>query len=326
MPFPLPLLRTTALACATALCATAAFANNGSTNHLSAIQDTSASTSAPAPAVDVTRIVEVNGSERIDYAGKLRMLSQRIPASACNWAAGIGGWESIGYLQASVGEFNRIMNALENGDVFISIRAPERDRRVLGRINQMNTAWEPIKTDMRAMVEANDPSIDQVQYTVQAAPKLLDITQALVGDLIGEYADPTALLAADAVVLDIVGRQRMMPQIISKSACMAMEGIDAADARTELAEAMALYDLSMGALQNGMPEVGVTPPPNDATRTGLDEIAGRWQAVRPLLEQVATGTVLSNADREHVYSEMNHLTAAMNTVSADYAKASKLGL
>ncbi len=272
-------------------------------------------------------IKDNGGSERIDYAGKLRMLSQRIPASACNAAAGIGGWEALGYLQASMGEYDRIMNALEFGDVFILIRTPERDRRVLARIDEMNTVWHPVRDEMRAMIENEKAdALTAVSYATEAAPKLLDITQALVGDLIGEYADPTVLLAADAVSLDIVSRQRMLPQIISKSACMLAEDIYATEAREELRGAIDLYELALGALRNGMPEAGVTPPPTEEIAADLAEIAARWQSVRPLLERLESDGTLSREERETVYSEMNNLTAAMNEVSARYAKASKIAL
>lgn len=271
---------------------------------------------------------KTNGPERIDYAGKLKMLTQRIPASACNAAAGIGGWEAKGYLLASIGEFDRIMNALENGDVFISIKTPENDRTVLRRIGQMNDVWHPVRDDVLPIAEQSGQSatVEQVATTTQAAPELLEITQALVGDLIGEYADPSRLLATDAVGLDIMGRQRMMPQIISKSTCMIAEGLNTEAARTELDASIALFELSLEALSNGMPEVGVRPPPTEAIRDGLLDVTARWMTVRPTIEVLmATGT-LSSDDREFVYSEMNHLTAMMNEVSRIYAKASTQNL
>lgn len=289
---------------------------------------TSVALALPAAATQgagTPEFAKVSGPERIDYAGKLRMLSQRIPASACNAAAGIGGWEAKGYLSASVAEFDRIMNALEYGDVFILIRAPEQDRRVLERIAQMNDVWHPVRAQMIEMTDqtSKDASFEQVTYAAAAAPRLLDITQALVGDLIGEYADPAELLAADAVGLDIVGRQRMMPQIISKTACMMAEGLNVEAVREELVEAMALYELSLSALRNGMPEVGIRPPPTDEIAADLAEISARWQTVKPLLDKLEAGETLSGQDRETIYSEMNHLTAMMNDISADYAKASR---
>ncbi|KIT16362.1 type IV pili methyl-accepting chemotaxis transducer N-terminal domain-containing protein [Jannaschia aquimarina] len=268
---------------------------------------------------------EANGSERIDYAGKLKMLSQRAPAAACNKAAGIGGWLAKGYLAASIGEFDRIMNALENGDVFLGIRNAENDRRILGRIEQMKEIWTPARNGMEALIEGTATDAQIVQ-AAGSAPVLLGQIDKMMGDLVGEYADPAELIAADAIVLDIVGRQRMMPQIISKAACMVAEGIDSERAATELRDAMALYDLSMNALLNGMPEAGVTPPPTDAIREQLTAIIAEWQQMRPVLEDVAAGTTPDDATREDIFLKMNDLTHLTNDLSAAYAKASKQNL
>ena len=262
-----------------------------------------------------------NGPERIDYSGKLQMLSQRAAAAACNKAAGIGGWEAEGYLQASVGEFDRIMNALEHGDAFISIKAPERDRRVLRSINATNEHWSVVRAEMNKMV-AGEATAEQIRAVTGSSPEFLDLIQRMVAEIVGEYADPATLLASDAVTLDMVGRERTMPQVISKWACMLSEGIDEEVAESGLSEAIAHYDLALDALRNGMPEAGVSPPPNQAIGEHLAEIDARWQAVRPMVVDLKA-EALSAEDRAKVFQEMNALSFMMNEVSRLYAVASK---
>ncbi|TFL20204.1 type IV pili methyl-accepting chemotaxis transducer N-terminal domain-containing protein [Jannaschia formosa] len=277
-----------------------------------------------ATVVQVPVEIKQNGPERIDFAGKLRMLTQRIPASACNAAAGIGGKVAKGYLSASIGEIDRIMNALEYGDVFISIKTPETDRRVLSRIGEMNEVWKPVRQEVLPIADhrVQSATVEQIATTTQSAPEMLRLTQALVGDLIGEYADPSRLLATDAVGLDIMGRQRMMPQLISKSACMIAEGLHTETAQDELASAMDLFELSLQALTFGMPEAGVRPPANDAIRNGLQDVMARWNEIRPTIDLLRQTGSLSTAEREVVYDEMNTLTAMLNEVSRIYAEAS----
>ncbi|PWJ12506.1 type IV pili methyl-accepting chemotaxis transducer N-terminal domain-containing protein [Jannaschia seohaensis] len=281
-----------------------------------------------ATVVPVQVQIKENGPERIDFAGKLRMLTQRIPASACNAAAGIGGRVAKGYLSASIGEIDRIMNALEFGDVFISIKTPETDRRVLRRIAQMNDLWEPVREEVLPIADLNagDTTVEDIRTTAEKSPEMLEVTQALVGELIGEYADPSRLLATDAVGLDILGRQRMMPQLISKSTCMIAEGISTDIAQEELKSSIDLFELSLQALAYGMPEAGVRPPATEEIRNGLLDVMARWNDVRPTIDALrATGT-LSTEEREFVYEEMNDLTAMMNEVSRIYAQASTQSL
>ena len=269
-------------------------------------------------------LADENGPERIDYSGKLTMLSQRAAAAACNKAAGIGGWEAEGYLAASIGEFDRIMAALVDGDVFISIKLPERDSKVLRRIEATEAHWTAVRGEMRAMV-AGEATPEQLKAAAGTAPELLELIERMVAEIVGAYADPATLLASDAMTLDIVGRERMMPQVISKWSCMLSEGLQPEEARIGLEDAVAHYDLALGALRNGMPEVGVTPPPSAAIEEQLTAVDARWQEVRPLLVGLQSGTALSAEERETVFYEMNALTAQMNEVSRLYALASKQG-
>jgi hypothetical protein len=281
-----------------------------------------------ATVVKVEINLKENGPERIDQAGKLTMLSQRIPASACAAAAGIGGEVAKGYLAASIGEFDRIVTALEFGDVFISIKTPETDRGVLSRIAEMNELWEPVREEVIPIADLSreTTTVDEIATSARAAPELLDVTSKLVGDLIGEYADPARMLATDAVGLDIIGRQRMMPQVISKTACMIAEGLDTEIARQELDASIDLFDLSLGALVNGMPEAGVRPPPTEAIKADLVSVIDRWEDIRPTIEQLKIDGTLPIAEREAIYVEMNDLTAMLNEAARKYAQASNQNL
>jgi hypothetical protein len=281
-----------------------------------------------ATVIQVQVRMKESGPERIDQAGKLKMLTQRIPASACNAAAGVGGQVAKGFLAASIGEFDRIVTALEHGDVYISIRDAETDRGVLRRIDQVNEVWGPVREEVLPMADLSSQAttVEEVATTAEAAPQLLDLTEALIGDLIGEYADPSRLLATDAVGLDIVGRQRMMPQIISKTACMIAEGIDTATARAELDASVGLFELSLDALVDGMPEAGVRPPPTPEIRDELTAVIEIWDGVRPTIDDLKAEGSLPVEDRELVYATMNDLTSMLNEVARKYALASTQNL
>ena len=66
---------------------------------------------------------DIGSAERIDKAGRLRMLSQRIPAAACNVYAEINSGESEAILHDAILEFDQILAALEFGDESLGIEA-----------------------------------------------------------------------------------------------------------------------------------------------------------------------------------------------------------
>lgn len=250
-----------------------------------------------------------DGPERIDYAGKLGMLSQRIAASACNVEAGIGGRVARGYLLASVGEFDRIMAALERGDVFIGIRGPETDGSVLRAVEAVQAVWAPT----RAAAAAGEAT--------PSASDLLDRSERLVGEVTGHYADPTALLVGDALTLDAMARARMLSQVMSRHACEAGAGRDGAAA--DLRDAMDVYALTLAALRDGRPGSGVARPSDPAVSDALAVATAAWAAIRPTLDDIASGAPPTPAAREAVFAAMNDLTAAMNEVAARHAASSK---
>ena len=79
-------------------------------------------------------IVETNAEQRINFSGKLRMLSQRIPSAACHLAKNIDPEGARNLLTGAVAEFEQIITALEFGaDEQLNIIAPETRRRTLRR-------------------------------------------------------------------------------------------------------------------------------------------------------------------------------------------------
>ena len=69
---------------------------------------------------------DVGASERINLAGQLGTLSQRIIASACNLNSGVSVRESQAVLQISADQFGRISDALLYGNRGFGILGEDR--------------------------------------------------------------------------------------------------------------------------------------------------------------------------------------------------------
>ncbi len=270
--------------------------------------------------VSANFVEDEGGSQRIDYAGKLRMLSQRIPAAACNLQAGVAPDVSGAIMVDAKAEFQRIVAGLEMGDDELGILGAEDDRRVLADLAALKDVWGAIQHDA-----TETPSDGDVVVLAERSATLLDRAQTLTSTVAIEYADPTALLQANAITIDVAGRQRMLAQRISKNACLLASGHVDDAAVAELEAAKSTYDVSLGALRFGMEEAGIVPPPSPEIEAGLAEIAADWQAVQPLLARAAGGD-LSLEERAQIFTAMNGLTGKMNTLVGIYADISKLGL
>lgn len=270
-------------------------------------------------------VEETGGDQRINYSGKLRMLSQRLPAAACNLHDGIDPSSSRAALDGALEEFDEILAALEFGDDTRGIYGPEQRRRTLRVIEEVHKTLAPIKDAL-----ANEPTEGVSSHTAQILADenlaLLEIAKMLVVDLTGAYANPVALLQSDAMTIDIAGRQRMLTQKMSKEVCLVLSNIHAPSASETLGETMRMFEVSLGALQNGMSEVGIQPPPNGAITDGLAVVAREWGAVRAHIDTVLLGGTLTAEERAVVFNGLSTTLREMNTVVGMYADASKLNL
>lgn len=281
--------------------------------------------STEAEVVNAGFVEDVGASERINYSGKLRMLSQRIPAAACYSHAGVETEKAADLLAAATAEYDLIINGLEFGEPKLGIKGAEQDRHVLVDIKKLHTFWDPLHTDIDDII-ATGGTDEEVQHIAHESHELLAVAKHLVSVLVGEYSDPTALLQADAMTIDIAGRQRMLAQRISKNVCLIASGFDVERAQKELAGARGIYDASANALRFGMPDAGINATRHEHILTALDSVLALWAESQPVLDAAAAGADLSNNEKAFVYNAMNSLTGQMNKIVGMYNDASKLGL
>ncbi|MFK7752397.1 MAG: type IV pili methyl-accepting chemotaxis transducer N-terminal domain-containing protein [Sedimentitalea sp.] len=281
-----------------------------------------AETPTPTPA---SFVEDVGASERINFSGKLRMLSQRIPSAACNAFSGIEPEKATAQLAAATAEFELILNGLQFGEAKLNMKGEESDRKVLIDIAKVREHWGPLQTIAQDIVDNGGTEVEITEIAERSAP-LLGAAKHLVSVLVGEYSDPTALLQADALTIDIAGRQRMLAQRISKNVCLASSRFSTELALKELAGARNIYDASVRALRFGMPNAGITATTNPDILAGLDSVLALWEDIQPVLDSVAAGENISDENRARIFLAMNSLTGQMNKLVGTYNDDSKLGL
>ena len=280
----------------------------------------------PVDLLQKTQFVDdIGASERIDYSGKLRMLSQRIAADACYFTAGVDRARSGDELASTSELFQQIITALEFGDVSLNIIGEEsrgRTRRVLANLH---AEWDPM-LEKAHEIEASGGSVEDVAVIAHESDAVLEQAKLLVVEISGQYSNPAALLQADALLIDIAGRQRMISQRISKNVCLIAMGVDTQNAQAQLASAAEMFDTTLHALRDGLEQVGIKPPPNAEIAAGLDVVLENWKDLKPIVDLALAGGVVDEEQRSIMFTGANQMTANMNAVVGLYSEASKLGL
>jgi hypothetical protein len=243
-----------------------------------------------------------------------------VPSAACHFARGIDVEGSAALLVGATAEFEKILLGLEFGDADLNIQQPETNRRTLVLIAELRSRWEPLKAAAEAVANGTATEADR-NYVLNENIAVLQAAQLLVERLVQQYSNPNATTFAALVLVDISGRQRMLTQKMSKESCILEGDFETAVTVDDLSGTMRIFENSLGALRNGMPEVGVRPPPNETISTGLDGVLNDWNSAKPFVEDVLASNVLSDDDNMLKFQRLNVTMANMNTVVGMYVDA-----
>ncbi|MEO1537779.1 MAG: type IV pili methyl-accepting chemotaxis transducer N-terminal domain-containing protein [Pseudomonadota bacterium] len=223
---------------------------------------------------------------RVTLASELRMLTQKIGSASCRINAGIATDDAMKELDEARSQFNTIMNGLENGSRALGIPSAERNRVVLKSLKSVQDAWAPVDDAAETLTSNAAGKSRAAAIIADSNIALLDATMILSSDVTGRYSNPNELTQADAMALNIAGRQPMLGHRIAKEVCNIVAGQNANDA---LGQSVDMYSVSLNALRDGMLEAGVNPPPNDVIREELASVNETWQESKPVLDAIRGG-------------------------------------
>ncbi len=248
--------------------------------------------------------IESDSADRIRYADRLTMLTQRVAAASCALTSGVAVEESYYYLEEAMHETDIILEALSDGNDALHIVGPEKRRRTLHDLEVLAEEWGETHGAIEAVLK-NGHDVESAHIIDDHNLTLLQKAQVLAADISGQYSNPYEIRQEHAMLITIAGRQRMLTQKMAKDACEIWTGYHAEDGRADLVETMAIYENSLVALRDGMPAVGIMPAPNEAILKDLDEILSRWFVIKENLEKLLAGGVLNMEQKYEIFHDFN---------------------
>lgn len=270
-------------------------------------------------------IEDANGSERINFAGKLRMLTQRLASYSCAVASGVDTENSILVLQAAAGEYSKIINGLEFGDPDLNINSAETKRKITYKINEKLEAWVPFHTAVQSLI--NDPSDAQaIAYISENNMGLLQHAKDLVVVISATYSNPSEMLQSDAMLIDIAGRQRMLSQKMGKEICAVVSGNTALGTSEVFEQTMNTFETSLLALRDGFAAAGISAPPTPEINEQIQLIWSDWETVKQDLAKLAESGFKSLEAEAEALHHLDDILVDMNRAVIMYTQNAKLGL
>ena len=257
------------------------------------------------------------GRYRIDIASRQRMLSQRIAKSICFIELGQSVEMYHDYLEADYQLFDSTLHVLRDGGGDKNLEA-EADRRTLTKIEEIFEHWEPFAANIEGVIATNEISFETSEHIREENLVMLSDMNELVTLIEQEYANAYSLDLQSAMTINIFARQRMLSQMLAKDFCYAVSGHHVEEQIALLEETHVLFQNSLDAIRNGLPAMGIAPPPTEEIKAQLDIVADIWVDLDTIYTNVINGGTPTAEEIAFVSSESLHLLEEMNTAVQMY--------
>lgn len=154
--------------------------------------------------------------------------------------------------------------------------------------------WLPMDVGI-SMILAGDNPADYVPV-IDAAQAALQVTVMNLRDQAAYDEGVTrSMSVSDMLALDILHRLDVLMHQMKAEACALSKDVGNAELRRDLTNKIGVYEASLMALTNGVPDLGIAAPVDDSERQMLAASGSDWQNMRPVLEHIAdTGDATSS--------------------------------
>ena len=254
---------------------------------------------------------------RIESAEYLRTYSQEVAAAACYLYNDIDASLSRELLIEARQGFDKKWNALMNGDETLGIIGGEQRKKTIVKLESVNAVWSDMAQAVDALT-ANPSDSAAVNIIKSTNMELFELTDLLVTEVSAQYSNPSVLVQADALKLELVGRQAMMSQKIAKDACKIFTGNESPEIKENLSTSKAIYEATLGALLNGMPELGIQPAPTPEIASALETIQADWSSVRPILDTLVAGGMVERDQQVYLFKHLVEEMVRLEDLSHSY--------
>ncbi len=266
-----------------------------------------------APVIAQQDYVDEGNKSRISLSGRLQTLVQSVAAQSCYIASGIDVANQQEALSISQEQLTRILNALENGDRLLGVPSAEGNSRAITLLDELESTLTRMDTAIATL--QTQPDIGAYQALKADVVPFAEGSNLLATEIVALYANPNEVNQRDAMAIGLAGRQRSFIQQLKESACqLAMDPANA-DAQTTLIETVDLFELSLLALRDGLPSVGLKEPPNEGIKDELNTSWAEWEELKSELTTLTSG---GNADLPNVDELSGSLLLHMNNVVSRY--------
>ncbi|MEO9515784.1 MAG: type IV pili methyl-accepting chemotaxis transducer N-terminal domain-containing protein [Paracoccaceae bacterium] len=247
--------------------------------------------------------------ERLDLAGRERMLIQRIVKSSCLVLSNI---DTEHYAAAAIKDTDLFETTLADLIAGSPERnwAPERNPKALAQMQDTYAKWSTLRP---AALQVSHG--DLMAFAVFQIVKDTDKTVTAMNAAVSDIANAMSQKGVDPKIsktLNAAGKQRMLSQKLAKEFCFLHNDVNAEMHRELLIETAATFEKTLDSLLNSDAVTGeFIAPPTPQTELHLTNAKRIWQDLSPIMQHAIDGEETTLTDLENVAHLSDKLLSEM---------------
>ncbi|WP_208353490.1 type IV pili methyl-accepting chemotaxis transducer N-terminal domain-containing protein [Pseudaestuariivita rosea] len=242
----------------------------------------------PAYAADVA-VTQESVANRLNIAGSQRMLTQRMAKSFCYASIGVDTNQNIEILRGAQDLYQRSHMGFREGDENLNLFV-ERNQLIINQWKEIDSNWRQLARVYNTKLNQGNVADADTGTVVDMTTELLKMNNDMATQMTTYYSKKIGQAGVGgAILIDLYGRQRMLSQKMSKELCLVAKGYDVEGSRTQLQDTLGIFDASLNAFINGLPEAGIPPAPSAEIKAQLELAKGHWDKVSAIANTVAQG-------------------------------------
>lgn len=277
---------------------------------------------SPFNAVGQTVSIENDAVNKINIAGRQRMLSQRIAKSLCFATIGISVDAHMKAAKSARELFAASAKALRKGSPEMGL-LPEQNPRILDALRDMSETWMLYDAVIGPAIEAGKPTIEDLRKVQELNLNVLKMAQATVTEIENVYGN-TSMEPSLAKTINMAGRQRMLSQKSSKEFCFIRAGIDIEANKSALRSTALLFDDSIFALAFGDENLQIPAPSIEIEWQNID-ILSVWYVLNDILRVALDDGDLSE-DQLQTAADINNIVLKESNRAVSMYTSEKLAV
>lgn len=229
-----------------------------------------------------------DGDRTLEHTGAQATITQQLAKDTLLVALNINREQSLGNLEVSRAQFDRVLEGLRNGDPMLGLSRASSGE-FLAEIDRAHELWRQMDLEIRAGLAGGEFTPDQVVRITDFSTPLLDAMQE-AAELYARENLQGQLTSMLVVAADLSGRQRTLVERMTKELLMIVYGLNADMHRALLRESETLYAETLNGLMNGDIDLLLLPAPTPAIKDELAGVERIWLAdLQPIVGMAIDG-------------------------------------